>query len=126
MTKNIMVVDDAFFMRKVLKEILKKGGYEVVAQVDNGVKGVQTYKEFFGDENKKIDLVLMDITMPEMDGITALKKIMEFDRNAKVVMCTALNMQDKVVLSAKMGAKDFIVKPFNAQIVLEKVNNCFK
>ena len=112
---KILIVDDAAFMRMMIKDILTKNGYEIAAEAENGQKAVEKYAE------TKPDLVLMDITMPEMDGIQALKKIKEKDPNASVIMCSAMGQQAMVIESIQAGAKDFIVKPFQADRVLEAV-----
>lgn len=116
--KKVLVVDDAFFMRNMLKGILKKADMEVVAEAQNGIQAIEKYKELFDTENK-IDLVLMDITMPDMDGIAALKKIKEFDKNVVVVMCSAMGHQTNVIEALAAGAKDFIVKPFKEHDVIQ-------
>ena len=110
-----IVVDDAAFMRMMVKDILTKGGYNVVGEAENGVVAVQKYAEL------KPDLVTLDITMPEMDGIQALKKIKEVDAGANVIMCSAMGQQAMVIEAIQNGAKDFIVKPFQADRVLEAV-----
>ena len=115
MAKNILIFDDAAFMRMMIKDILTKNGYNVAGEAENGVKAVEKYQE------TKPDLVLMDITMPEMDGIQALKKIKQLDPNASVVMCSAMGQQAMVIESIQSGARDFIVKPFQADRVLEAV-----
>ncbi|MBQ8519025.1 MAG: response regulator [Agathobacter sp.] len=115
MGKNILICDDAAFMRMMIKDILSKNGYNVVGEAENGAVAVEKYTEL------KPDLVLMDITMPEMDGIQALKKIREKDGNASVIMCSAMGQQAMVIESIQAGAKDFIVKPFQADRVLEAV-----
>ena len=115
MGKGILIVDDAAFMRKVIKDILEKGGYEVVGEAKDGFEAISLFKEL------KPELVLLDITMPEMDGITALKKIMEVDRAAKVIMCSALGQSSMVIESIQVGAKDYIVKPFESDRVLDSV-----
>lgn len=115
MAKNILICDDAAFMRMMLKDILNKNGYNVIGEAENGIKAVDKYKETVPD------LVLMDITMPEMDGIQALKKIKEADADAKVVMCSAMGQQAMVIESIQAGAQDFIVKPFAPERVLEVV-----
>lgn len=115
MGNKILIVDDAAFMRMMIKDILVKNGYEVVGEAQDGVEAVEKFKEL------RPDLVTMDITMPEMDGITALKKIREIDSNAKVIMCSAMGQQAMVIDAIKAGAKDFIVKPFQADRVLEAV-----
>lgn len=115
MGKNILICDDAAFMRMMIKDILSKNGYNVVGEAENGAVAVEKYSE------TNPDLVLMDITMPEMDGIQALKKIKEKDPNASVIMCSAMGQQAMVIESIQAGAKDFIVKPFQADRVLEAV-----
>ena len=115
MAKNIMIVDDAAFMRMMIRDILTKNGYNVVGEAENGKVAVDKYVEL------KPDLVLMDITMPEMDGIEALKAIREKDGNAAVIMCSAMGQQAMVIEAIQSGAKDFIVKPFQAERVLEAV-----
>ena len=115
MAKNILICDDAAFMRMMIKDILTKNGYNVAGEAENGVKAVEKYNEL------KPDLVLMDITMPEMDGIQALKKIKEADSSALVIMCSAMGQQAMVIESIQAGAKDFIVKPFQADKVIEAV-----
>ena len=115
MAKSILICDDAAFMRMMIKDILVKNGYNIAGEAENGVKAVEKYQE------TKPDLVLMDITMPEMDGIQALKKIKAIDANASVVMCSAMGQQAMVIESIQAGAKDFIVKPFQAERVIEAV-----
>ena len=115
MAKNILVVDDAAFMRMMIKDILTKNGYNVAGEAENGAKALEKYNEV------KPDLVLMDITMPEVDGIQALKNIKAADPNAKVIMCSAMGQQAMVIESIQAGAKDFIVKPFQPDRVLEAV-----
>ena len=115
MAKNILICDDAAFMRMMIKDILTKNGYNIVGEAENGAKAVEKYAEL------KPDLVLMDITMPEMDGIEALKKIKAADANASIIMCSAMGQQAMGIESIQSGAKDFIVKPFQADRVLEAV-----
>ena len=115
MAKNILICDDAAFMRMMIKDILTKNGYNVAGEAENGAKAVEKYAEL------KPDLVLMDITMPEMDGIEALKKIKASDPSASVIMCSAMGQQAMVIESIQSGAKDFIVKPFQGDRVLEAV-----
>lgn len=116
MAQRILIVDDAAFMRMMIKDILSKNGYEVVGEAENGAVAVEKYAEF------KPDLVTMDITMPEMDGIEALKKIKQSDPSARIVMCSAMGQQAMVVEAIQSGAKDFIVKPFQADRVLVAVS----
>ncbi len=115
MAKNILICDDAAFMRMMIKDILTKNGYNVVGEAENGVKAIEAYSEH------NPDLVLMDITMPEMDGIDALKGIRSKDPNAAVIMCSAMGQQAMVIEAIQSGAKDFIVKPFQAERVIEAV-----
>ena len=115
MARNVLICDDAAFMRMMIKDILTKNGYNVVGEAENGLKAVEKYNE------TKPDLVMMDITMPEMDGIQALKKIKEKDSAASVIMCSAMGQQAMVIESIQSGAKDFIVKPFQADRVIEAV-----
>jgi len=120
MAKNILICDDAAFMRMMIKDILTKNGYNVVGEAENGAKGVEKYNEL------KPDLVLMDITMPEMDGIEALKEILKNDKNANIIMCSAMGQQAMVIDAIQSGAKDFIVKPFQPERVLEAVSKYAK
>jgi hypothetical protein len=113
--KRVMVCDDAAFMRMMIKDILVKNGYEIAAEAENGLKAVEQYPE------AKPDLVLMDITMPEVDGIEAVRRIKALDPNANVIMCSAMGQQAMVIEAIQAGAKDFIVKPFQADRVLEAV-----
>ena len=115
MAKNILICDDAAFMRMMIKDILTKNGYNVAGEAENGAKAVEKYNEL------KPDLVLMDITMPEMDGIQALKAIKAADSSAMVIMCSAMGQQAMVIESIQSGAKDFIVKPFQQDRGLEAV-----
>lgn len=115
MGKSVLIVDDAAFMRMMLKDILTKNGYAVVGEAENGTDAVEKYEEL------RPDLVTMDITMPEKDGITALKEILSVDPNAKIIMCSAMGQQAMVIDSIQAGAKDFIVKPFQPDRVLEAV-----
>ena len=115
MAKNILICDDAAFMRMMIKDILTKNGYNIAGEAENGLKAIDKYREL------KPDLALMDITMPEMDGIQALKKIRANDPNAIVIMCSAMGQQAMVIEAIQSGAKDFIVKPFQAERVLEAV-----
>ena len=113
MGKRILIVDDAAFMRMMIKDILGKNGFEVVGEADNGQKAVNLYFEL------KPDLVTMDITMPEMDGIAAVKEIKKKDPAAKVIMCSAMGQQMMVMEAIQAGARDFVVKPFQQERVLQ-------
>lgn len=115
MSKTILIVDDASFMRMTLKNLLESEGYIVVGEAQDGRMAVQKYKEL------KPDLVIMDITMPEMSGDEALKEIKSLDPDAKVIMCSALGQQHKIVDAIQGGAMDFIVKPFEADDVVNAV-----
>jgi two-component system, chemotaxis family, chemotaxis protein CheY len=112
---RVLVVDDAAFMRKLVTDALTSGGHEVVGEAGNGVEAVDRYQQL------KPDVTTLDITMPEKDGLTALKDIIALDPGARVVMCSALGQESKVLESIKLGAKDFVVKPFQAPRVLEAV-----
>ncbi|MCR2820709.1 response regulator [Lederbergia panacisoli] len=115
MANRILIVDDAAFMRMMIKDILVKNGFEVVGEAVDGIQAVEKYKDL------KPDLVTMDITMPEMDGITALKEIRSVDPAAKIIMCSAMGQQAMVIDAIQAGAKDFIVKPFQADRVIEAI-----
>jgi len=112
---KIMVVDDAAFMRQMLKHILEDGGHEVLCEAATGEEAVEKYKAY------RPDLVTMDITMPVMEGIEALQLIRQSDPEAKVIMCTAMGQQRLIVEAIQSGARDFIVKPFQKSRVLEAV-----
>ena len=112
---GILIVDDAAFMRMMIKDILSKNGFTVVGEAENGLKAVEKYKEL------NPDLVIMDITMPEMDGIQAVKQIKSINSGAKIIMCSAMGQQAMVIESIQAGARDFIVKPFQAERVIEAV-----
>lgn len=112
---KILIVDDAAFMRMMLKDILTKGGHEVVGEAENGLVAIQKYQEL------KPDIVTMDITMPEMEGVEAVREIKKKDANAKIVMCSAMGQQGMVVQAIQAGAKDFIVKPFQGDRVLDAI-----
>jgi two-component system, chemotaxis family, chemotaxis protein CheY len=113
---RVLVVDDSMFVAKQLNQILTSEGYEVVATAGDGLEGYEKYKELFPN----VDVVTMDITMPKMDGLTALQKILEFDKNARVIMISALGKQDLVKQALISGAKNYIVKPLDRQKVLER------
>lgn len=115
MSNRILVVDDAAFMRMMIKDILSKNGFEIAGEAENGQVAVEKYNELIPD------LVTMDITMPEMDGISAVKAIRNTHPDAKIVMCSAMGQQAMVIDAIQAGAKDFIVKPFQPDRVLEAV-----
>ena len=112
---RVLIVDDAAFMRMMIKDILEKNGYEVLGEASNGIKAVELYKK------ERPDVVTMDITMPDMDGIEAVKAIRLFDPSAKIIMCSAMGQQSMVMDAIRAGAKDFIVKPFQPDRVLEAI-----
>ncbi|HJT23277.1 MAG TPA: response regulator [bacterium] len=115
MAHRVMLVDDASFMRMMLKNILVGSGYEVVGEAENGAKAIEQYKSL------KPDLVIMDIIMPEMGGIDAVREIVKANPAAKILMCSSMGQQSLVVEAIQAGAKDFIVKPFQPSNVLEAV-----
>jgi len=121
-TYRVMIVDDSMFVAKQLGQILASEGYEVVATAADGKEGGDKYKELAPN----IDLVTMDITMPRMDGITALEQIMTFDKNARVVMVSALGKEELVKKSLLLGAKNYIIKPLDRKKVLERISTCLK
>jgi two-component system chemotaxis response regulator CheY len=110
---RVLVVDDAAFMRKMVGDALTKGGHEVVGEGADGAEAVARYQEL------QPDLTTLDITMPEKDGLTALKEIVALDPAAKVIMCSALGQESKVLEAVKSGAKDFVVKPFQPDRILD-------
>jgi len=119
---RVLIVDDSMFVTKQIGQILTSEGFEVVATANDGQEGLEKYKELYPN----IDLVTMDITMPKMDGVTALEKIIEFDKDAKVIMISALGKQDLVKKSLLIGAKNYIVKPLDRKKVLERVLGTLK
>jgi len=114
---KILIVDDAAFMRMMIKDNLKKGGYTDFIEAENGEVAIAEYNE------NRPDMVLLDITMPIMDGIHALKAIKELDPQAKIVMCSAMGQEGMVVEAIKFGALDFIVKPFKPDRLIQTVKN---
>ena len=115
MGKKVLIVDDAAFMRMMLKDILTKNDFEVVAEAENGKAGVAAFQRY------KPDIFTMDITMPEMNGIDAVKAIKAIDPNVKVVMVSAMGQQPMVIEAIQAGANDFIVKPFQPERVIEAI-----
>ncbi len=112
---RVLVVDDAVFMSMTIRKMIEPEGYEVAGEAGNGVEAVQRYMDI------QPDVVLLDITMPEMNGIDALKRIKEFDPKAKVIMCSAMGQQVMVAQAIQSGAKDFVVKPFEKDRVLAAI-----
>ena len=112
MAKGILVVDDATFIRQVVKDIFIKNGYNVLGEAKNGLEAIEQYKIL------QPELVLMDITMPELNGIEAVKEIRKNDANACIIMCSAMGQQAMVIEAIKAGARDFIVKPFEEKRII--------
>lgn len=117
---KVLVVDDAAFMRMAIRKVLERNGFEVIAEAENGVVGLERYKEC------KPDLVTMDITMPEMTGIEALKEIRKYDGQAKVVMVSAMGQEGLVREAILSGAKSFIVKPYKEDHIIQTLNSVAK
>ncbi|MCZ8520751.1 MULTISPECIES: response regulator [Paenibacillus] len=117
--KKILVVDDSLFMRMILKNVIQELGYEIAAEASNGMEALTKYEEI------KPDLVTLDITMPEMDGMTALEEIRSRHPEAKVIMVSAMGQQALLIRAVSMGASDFIVKPFNKDRVREALKKAF-
>jgi two-component system chemotaxis response regulator CheY len=115
-----MIVDDAAFMRMMLKDILTKNGVAVIGEAENGAVAIEKYLEL------RPDLTIMDITMPEMDGLQAVKEILKRDAKPKIIMCSAMGQQSMVIEAIQSGAKDFVVKPFQAERVIEAVIKALK
>ncbi|NLA57360.1 MAG: response regulator [Firmicutes bacterium] len=113
MGKRVLVTDDTAFMRMTLRNVLEKNGFEVVGEAADGEEAVALYTEL------RPDVVTMDITMPKMDGITAIRKILEIDPNAKVIVCSAMGQKPMVIEALNAGAKDFLVKPFQPERIIE-------
>lgn len=119
---RVLIVDDSIFVAKQLGQILSSEGYEIVATAEDGKEGLDKYKELYPN----VDIVTMDITMPKMDGITSLEQIMAFDKNARVVMVSALGKEELVKKSLLLGAKNYIVKPLDRKKVLERIGAAVK
>jgi two-component system, chemotaxis family, chemotaxis protein CheY len=113
---RVLIVDDAAFMRKLLTDALVSGGHEIVGEAGNGIEAVARWQEL------RPELTTLDITMPEKDGLAALAEIMAIDPSAKIIMCSALGQEAKVLEAVRLGAKDFVVKPFQPPRVLEAVD----
>lgn len=112
---NILIADDLQFIKLVLRDLVEKAGFRVVGEASNGEEAIELFQD------KHPDVVLMDITMPKMDGLTALKKILKIDPGANIIMCSALGQQTLIVQALQMGAKDFIVKPFRPERVINSI-----
>lgn len=117
MAKRILIADDSTFMRTILKKVLENAGYAIAGEAANGLQAVEKYSELHPD------LVLLDVTMPELDGIQALKRIVASDPDANCVICSAIGQRWMIVEAIEYGAKDFIIKPFQADRVLTAIGN---
>jgi len=116
LAKTVLITDDTAFMRMTLRNVIQKNGFTVVGEASDGEEAVNKYKEL------RPDLVTMDITMPKMDGISAIKEIMKFDSNARIIVCSAMGQKPMVIEALNAGARDFLVKPFDAQRVVEALH----
>ncbi|HBD95407.1 MAG: two-component system response regulator [Spirochaetes bacterium GWF1_31_7] len=112
MGARVLIVDDLAFIKLIIRDTLEKTGFEVAGEASNGIEAIEQYKRL------KPDIVLMDITMPRMDGIQALQEIIKFDSSARIIMCSALGQQKLIIQSIQLGAKDFIVKPFKPERIV--------
>ena len=115
MSVRVLIVDDLTFIKIVLRDLVNRAGFRVIGEASDGLEAVQMYTD------KHPDVVLLDITMPKMDGLTALKKILAIDPQARVIMCSALGQQRLIVQAIQLGAKDFIVKPFQPERVIGSI-----
>lgn len=115
MGKGILIVDDAAFMRKMIRDILIRNGYDVAGEAENGIEALEQY------ESLQPELVIMDITMPEMDGIRATRQIKQKYNHANIIMCSAMGQKSMIIESMQAGAKDFVVKPFQPDRLIEAV-----
>ncbi len=120
MSIRILVVDDLSFMRTAIREIIEASGFGVAGEAENGVEGIMLYRE------RRPDVVLMDITMPVMDGIESLRRIVDYDPKARVIMCSALGQQEYIIRAIQYGARDFIVKPFRPERIVSAVRKVAK
>jgi two-component system chemotaxis response regulator CheY len=119
---RVLIVDDSMFVAKQISQILSSEGFAIIGTASDGEQAVEKYKELFPN----VDLVTMDITMPRMDGVAALEKIMEFDKEARIIMVSALGKQDLVKKSLLLGARNYIVKPLDRKKVLERIVTVLK
>lgn len=120
MSLRIVIADDLSFMRMVQKEILQERGYEVVGEAVDGIEAVDKFKTL------RPDVIILDITMPNMNGLEAMYKIFEFDRNARIIICSALGQQSLIVEAIRAGVKDFIVKPFRPERVISSIEKAIR
>lgn len=116
----VLIVDDTLFMRASIRQMLEANGHSVAGEASNGVEAIERYAVV------KPDVILMDITMPDMDGIEALRRIKEIDPNAKVIMCTAMGQQAMVARAVELGAQQFIVKPFQPERLMAAIDTVCK
>lgn len=116
----VLIVDDTLFMRASIKQMLEANGHSVAGEASNGVEAIEKYAQV------KPDVILMDITMPDMDGLEALRRIKEIDPNAKVIMCTAMGQQAMVARAVELGAQQFIVKPFQPERLMAAIDSVCK
>lgn len=116
MAKTVLITDDTAFMRMTLKKVVEKNGFEVIGEAGDGQESIDKYKEL------QPDLVTMDITMPNVNGITAIKEILKHDANARIIVCSAMGQKPMVMEALGAGAKDFVVKPFDPERVIEALN----
>ena len=117
---SVLIVDDTLFMRASIKQMLEANGHSVAGEASNGVEAIERFAAV------KPDVILMDITMPDMDGLEALRRIKEIDPNAKVVMCTAMGQQAMVAKAVELGAQQFIVKPFQAERLMAAIDSVMR
>ncbi|OHD19556.1 MAG: two-component system response regulator [Spirochaetes bacterium GWD1_27_9] len=120
MATRILLADDLSFMRMVQKEILEEKGYDVVGEASDGLEAIEKYKSL------RPDILILDITMPNMNGLDAMHKIFELDKQAKIIMCSALGQQQLIVEAIKSGVKDFIVKPFKPERILSAIEKAMR
>lgn len=115
--QKILLIDDSSFMRNILKNILNKAGYYNIIEASNGKEGIEQYK------NNHPDIITMDVTMPEMDGITATKEILKIDKKANIVICSAMGQKSFIYEAIEAGAKDYIIKPFESEQIINIINH---
>jgi two-component system chemotaxis response regulator CheY len=115
LSQTVLICDDAIFMRTMISDILQQSGFEIIGEAESGLEAIEKYKQL------RPDLVTMDIVMPDMGGIDAVREITKIDANARILMCSAMGQQALVVEAIQAGAKDFVVKPFQPSRVLEAV-----
>ena len=120
MSTTILLADDLSFMRMVQKEILEEKGFEIVAEASDGLEAIEKY------EQTRPDIIILDITMPNMNGLDAMHKIFDIDPKARIIMCSALGQQQLIVEAIKAGVKDFIVKPFKPERILSAIEKALR